>query len=35
MPVQVWNSAHDLFSESDSGGRIEPNIVTVLPLSFG
>ena len=33
MPVQLSNCAHDLLSESDSGGRIEPNIVTVLPLT--
>jgi hypothetical protein len=32
MPVHFWKSAHDVFSESDSGLRIEPNIVTVLPL---
>jgi hypothetical protein len=31
MPVHCSNSAHDLFSESDSGLRIEPNIVTVVP----
>src|ERR1035437_1658134 len=32
MPVHVWKSAHDLLSESDSGLKIDPNIVTVVPL---
>ena len=32
IPVHFENSAHELFSESDSGLRIDPNIVTVLPL---
>ncbi len=31
MPVHLLNSAHELLSESDSGLRIEPNIVTVVP----
>ena len=32
MPVHCSNCAQDFFSESDSGLRIEPNIVTV-PLA--